>query len=52
VTGVDLLDERFAPVPAERERSVAYRHLESSAVQGWISEQLEGRSSAFAGSVR
>lgn len=36
----------------ERERSAAYRHLESSAVQDWISEQLEGRSSAFAGGVR
>ena len=30
----------------ERERSAAYRHLESSAVQDWISEQLEGRSSS------
>lgn len=36
----------------ERERSAAYRHLEASAVQDWIGEQLEGRSSAFAGSVR
>ncbi|SEO27380.1 hypothetical protein SAMN02990966_01454 [Rhodospirillales bacterium URHD0017] len=27
----------------ERERTAAYRHLESSAVQDWISQQLEGR---------
>ena len=27
----------------ERERSAAYRHLESSAVQDWISQQLGGR---------
>ena len=27
----------------ERERTAAYRHLESSLVQSWISQQLEGR---------
>jgi hypothetical protein len=27
----------------ERERTAAYRHLESGTVQGWISQQLEGR---------
>jgi hypothetical protein len=27
----------------ERERTAAYRHLESSMVQDWISQQLEGR---------
>ena len=27
----------------ERERTAAYRHLESSLVQDWISQQLEGR---------
>jgi hypothetical protein len=27
----------------ERERTAAYRHLESSMVQDWISQQLDGR---------
>jgi hypothetical protein len=36
----------------ERERAAAYRLLESSTVQDWIGEQLEGRSTAFAGSMR